>query len=253
MPQNEPRVIRVVSTNINAKGNPIKPCIDQRGISLPFLIGQDGPVPVGQDDKRDEAFRVAFRGQWDVMIIQDQQYTGLPDNLEGIVEATDLLWLVHADENTLTQESDLKKIFGRAGLDPILIPFHHDNYHHGRYLELVVDLCSTSRDYAENLRRLDVELRAEWLEAEVCAILWLLACDFAQNNDQAYQSAVSKAKELKRSLDAESATDIEEALEDWDTALESGEGQRTAYAKLKNTFAECLERRSRGQFGATQR
>lgn len=242
MPQTERRVIRVVSTNVNAGDNPInKNYMDSRSIQLPFLVTPNGPITLKEDQQNN------FNNHWDLIVIRDQKYTGLPDNLENIREPVEVLWLVHDDAPTKEQRPELETLFGfssNLSSSIKLITFHHDDSGYRRYLDKVVALCecdSNQEDYGEKLKVLDHELRAEGVESDICDILWLLACGFTAQEQDMYDAAENKMEELKKNLDDASKGQIgkvwEESIEE---AWNNNNGFREAFTALKNAFKNCL-------------
>lgn len=190
MPQIENKVKRVVSTNIDEPKNPIKSAA--KGFEPPFLVDKDGIVANGALTTE------CLAGEWDVMILSDSAATGLPENVQPLEGPVEVLWLAHGKSVVEVQRPALTRLFGRNISEPTF--FHHDEIGYTRYLNAVAALFVGGENYSQTLAKLDLELRRDDLESDVCDLLWLLAAGRVTAGDEKkalVPAAIDKTRKVK--------------------------------------------------------
>lgn len=199
MPLHENKVKRIVSTNINAHGNPIKPAAEEHGGSLPFLVGRNGIINVNEGGEPGITAE-NFQKDWDVLVLADNQ-AGLPKlpQLHGF----EVFWLIHGGKDAAeAQRPGLEKLFDTGITHEE--PFHHDQSGYGKYLDFVANLCAGGDAYSTNLSQLDENLRKKGMEAAAVELLWLLAAlstgraDEAGLGERLKGAARERYRELKK-------------------------------------------------------
>lgn len=165
MPQADPKVKRIVSTNFGADDNPLQSakCAGQP-CEPPFLVMAGGEVQKVTSE--------GFAGNWDLLILYDRPILGL-GKFPTIPGPIEVLWL-HHKVVALKQKEALEAYFDK-GVVFEKIPFQHGPDGYARYLSKVAALWADGGTYGTKLAELDIALRTEKIESTIVDFLWLLS------------------------------------------------------------------------------
>lgn len=233
MPQAEPKIKRIVSTNFFYTDNPLQSArINGVQATPPFLISSGGVShPVNATN---------FVGEWDVMILGDGANSGLGD-IGQLTEPVEVLWLYHRGE-TWNQWENLKKCFGS------IVKFQPISFQHtpglgggyDRYLNKVAALWESCGEYDAKLAELDCVLRSEQVESDIVDFLWLLAVKISDSNgDEQINELYKKKRKVVKEWAEASGLTLGILLD----AVSNSTDKRDAYTKLKNALKNSLAER----------